>query len=220
MTAVLAPFVLAITGTSLTTGYLAADWVPKLQNELRGCPEAKGPVHIYNLGHGGWTSVDILANAPLLAALNPSHILFESGSINSSVDTGSGPAVTRAANITNIQAMVALWKAANPAVDLTIQSMSSISAVDTIRPNLADYYADDIATGTTLGIRTLDHYNGVPGGVAGGWPKPLAQNLTHVDPTTGLGDGLHPIWTGAVDTYLYPNVLAWARARMAELWPA
>lgn len=33
------------------------------------------------------------------------------------------------------------------------------------------------------------------------------------------GDGLHPLWSGAVDTYLFPNILAWARARMAELWP-
>jgi hypothetical protein len=47
-----------------------------------------------------------------------------------------------------------------------------------------------------------------------GWPKPLDPALTDSN------DGLHPIWTGAVDTYLYPYVLAWARARMAEHWPA
>lgn len=33
-----------------------------------------------------------------------------------------------------------------------------------------------------------------------------------------LGDGLHPVGPGAVDVYHYPNVLAWARARMAEHW--
>lgn len=208
---ILPAFVLGLTGTSLTTGSLSADWVPKLQNELRMAPEAKGPVRVINAGHGSWTSADILANAPFLAGLNPTHILFEGGAINDCVDSGGGPAISRAQHILNIQAVVALWRAKNAAVDLTIQTMSSVSAAMTIRPALADFYADEIATGTTLGIRTLDNY--------AGWPKPLNQALTHIDPTTGLGDMLHPIWAGADDTYLYPNVLAWARARMAAYWP-
>lgn len=384
MSGVRKPFVLAITGTSLGTGYLAADWVPKLACELRGYPEAIGPVRILNMGHGGWTSADILNNAPNLSALQPTHILFEGGGINSSAVSGGVPAVTRSQHILNIQAMVAQWRAAIPGVDLTLQTMSPVSAVGTaLRPNLSDYYADELATATTLGLRTINNF--------AGWPNPIARNLTHlsnpfrapltngfaagpddmgwgsatgatiaadkqsatattsgtvylmgdtgfttpthfeitaggtatggvypsigaglasaygsgadpglgndaivarrdgtifyngatvgnlgapifqndciaveVDPANKLvyfqkigqartagfpvagmagpyypiiktsgelndviaarfwqnGDGLHPIWSGAVDTYLYPNVLAWARARMAEFWAA
>lgn len=213
MTSVRKPFVLGITGSSLATGYLSADWVPKLANELMGYPEATGPITVLNMGHGGWTSADILAAAPNLSARKPSHILFEGGGINSSVVVGGVPAVSRAQHILNVQAMVAEWQANIPGVDLTIQTMNPVSAEGAaLRPNLADYYADEIATGTTLGIRTLDHY--------AAWPKPLDPALSHVDPTSGLGDGLHPIWPGAVDTYLYPSVLAWARARMAQYWAA
>jgi len=199
------PFVLAVTGTSLTTGRLSADWRAQLARDLICQPEAKGPIRVYDLGHGGWTSADILANAPVLSALKPTHILFEGGAINDCVDSGSGPAISRAQHILNIQAMIAEWQTNIPGVDLTIQSMSSVSSSMTIRPNLVDFYSDEIATGALAGIRTMDNY--------AGWPKPLNVALTNAS------DGLHPIWTGAVDTYLYPNVLAYARARMAALWP-
>lgn len=35
---------------------------------------------------------------------------------------------------------------------------------------------------------------------------------------TPEGDGLHPLFVGALDTWLYPAVKTWARARMAEVW--
>jgi hypothetical protein len=86
------------------------------------------------MGHGGWTSADILAGAPTLTSLKPTHILFEGGAINDCVDSGGGPAISRAQHILNIQAMVALWRANIPGVDLTIQTMSSVSARQTFRP--------------------------------------------------------------------------------------
>lgn len=207
MAVVRKPFVLALTGTSLTTGRLSADWRATLNRELPLQPEAKGPVRVYDLGRGSWTSQDILDAAPRVSALRPTHILFEGGGINDCPDFGSGPVISRAQHILNIQAMYAEWTGAVPGVDLTIHTMNPVSTAGAaIRPALADYYGDEIAVGATLGIRTMDHY--------AAWPKPLPPELTYD------GDGLHPIWTGAVDTYLYPAVLAWARARMAEHWPA
>lgn len=206
------PLVLVCLGTSLTTGRLSADWVPTLLREIQDQPEARGPIRIYNLGKGSQNSDWLLSQAQSISDLKPTHILTEGGAINDCVDFGSGPAVTRAQHISNIQAMVGNWLTNIPNVDITLQTMSSIATVITpTRPALADYYADEVATATTLGIRVMNNY--------AGWPKPLNQALTVIDPATGLGDGLHPVWTGAVDTYLYPNVVAYARARMAEFWP-
>lgn len=170
--AVLPPFVLAIIGTSLTSGFLSADWVPRLARELLNQPQAKGPVVVYNLGKGSQTSTSWgVPQAPLISALKPTHVLFEGFGINDSVDFGAGPSVTRAQHILNIQAMVAEWQANIPGVDLTIQTMSPVAVYNTIRPALADYYADEVATGTTLGIRVLDNY--------AGWPKPLPGNISN-----------------------------------------
>jgi hypothetical protein len=203
------PFVLAILGSSLSTGRLSADWVPTLTYELPDQPQAVGRIIVYNLGKGSQNSAWGVTQIPLLTALKPTHILFEGFAINDCIDTGSGPAISQAAHIANIQTMAAAFIAGIPGVDLTIQTMSSISAsIAGTRPQLAAYYADEITTGNALGIRTLDNYSN--------WPTPLNQALTQIDPNTGVGDGLHPIWTGAVDTYLYPNVLSWARTRMAE----
>lgn len=204
------PFVLVITGSSLTTGYLSADWVPTLQQAMLNAPERQGPVYLYNRGSGGQTSDWGRTNAaPLTAPLAPTHVLFEDFSINDAVDLGSGPAVSLANHDVNLSSMCATWRGYNAAVDLTVQTMSSVNNY-TLRPTLPAYYADTVAWAALNGIRCLDHFPG--------WPNPLPQNLTHIDPTTGLGDGLHPIWPGADDTYLYPSVLAWARARMAEFW--
>ena len=101
--------------------------------------------------------------------------------------------------------MRAIWVAADPMVNITWQSMSSISSSNTsLRPDLATYYNDGMATGTALGDSVLDNYPG--------WINPLPLALTDNN------DGLHPIWTGAVNTYLFPNVLLWARQKMAAYW--
>jgi hypothetical protein len=108
-------------------------------------------------------------------------------------------------NAANMAAMRAIWVAADPMVNITWQSMSSISSSNTsLRPDLATYYNDGMATGTALGDSVLDNYPG--------WINPLPLALTDNN------DGLHPIWTGAVNTYLFPNVLLWARQKMAAYW--
>lgn len=205
----LPPLVIAVLGSSLSTGRLSADWVPTLKYELPDQPEAVGRIVIHNLGKGSQNSGWGVTQIPLIVSLKPTHILFEGFAINDCIDTGSGPAISRAAHIANIQTMAAGFVAGIPGVDLTIQTMSSISAsIAGLRPQLAAYYADEVVTGQALGIRVLDNYSG--------WPTPLDPALTAIDPTTGLPDGLHPIWTGGVDTYLYPNIMSWARVRAAE----
>lgn len=211
MTQVLKPLVLVCTGTSLTAGRLSADWVARLNAAARAFPEAKGPVIIYNMGHGGWTSTDLLADAPNVVALKPTHILAEGGAINDCFDIGAGPAVSRATHNANNAAMINLWKSAIPGVDITLQTMSSVSPNQTGRTLLATYYADEMATAAALGVRADNNY--------ANWPKPLPQALTYVEPATGLGDGLHPIWTGAVENYFYPVTSVGLRTVMAAYWP-
>lgn len=188
-------FALACYGTSLTAGRLSSDWVPILRNEIATFPEAKGPIAIYCTGHGGWTSVDLLNGAPVVAALRPTHILTEGGAINDCPDFGSGPAVSRATHNANNQAMINLWRASNPAVDITMMTMSSVSAIQTARTNLAAYYADELATAQSMGLRALDNYNGTST-VPGGWPKPLNELLTY--PTAAFTLPLTPGYNGMI----------------------
>jgi len=94
--------------------------------------------------------------------------------------------------------------------------MSSVdTTVATGRTLLANYYADEMTFATSNGDSKIDNYLGAGGtypGPATGWVKPLTTSLTYDN------DGLHPIWAGAVDTYLYPNVYWWARNKMATFW--
>ena len=176
------PFVLALLGTSLTiTGRFSADWATKLARELQTYPEAVGPVRVLNLAKGSQTSTSWgIVKAPEISGLKPTHILTEGFAINDCVDSGGGPAVSRAQHILNIQAMVAEWQANIPGVDITLMTMNPVSTlVATLRPALADFYADEIATATTLGVRVLDNYGGVAGGPAGGWPKPMDASKTN-----------------------------------------
>jgi hypothetical protein len=167
-------FTLGLIGSSLTTGRLSADWVATLQRELPLQPEAKGPIRIFNEGHGGWTSADILAAAPVFSRLRPNHILWEPGAINSCVDSGGGPAISRAQHLINCQGALAQWLANIPGVDVTVQTMSPVAASGAaLRPTLADYYADEIASlAIANGLGYLDNY--------AAWPKPL-------DPTKSFG---------------------------------
>lgn len=209
------PFVLATFGTSLTTGRLSTFWPERLREVLNAVPEAVGPIIIQNMGRGSQNSDWGVANAPLIADLNPTHILTEGFAIN---DAASGIGVSQAQHLLNMQAMHDIWKARNPAVDITWQTMNGVSTSGAaLRPDLAAYYADEVTKAQAMGDRILDHYAGgagypVPPGFAGGWVKPLPDYLTNA------GDGLHPIWEGAVDTYMWPATLYWLRCRMAEFW--
>lgn len=211
----LPPFVLVTYGTSLTTGRLSTNWAERLKQQLLGVPEAIGPFILYNLGKGSQTSTWGADNAYIGADMRPTHILSETFAINDCALVGSTPAVSQSQNLINMGSMRSTWLAAAPSVNITWQSMNGVSTSGaSLRPDLATYYNSGMAQATAWGDTTLDNYNGTqsPPGVSTGWIKPLPDALTD------NSDGLHPIWTGAVETYLFPNVLFWARKKMATFW--
>jgi hypothetical protein len=168
----------AMTGSSLTTGRLSTDWVPTLTYQAQTFPECKGPVFVYNMGHGSWTSLDILANIPELTAANPTHVFLETGSINDCVDFGSGPAVSLSTHNVNVTSMVSQLRARNSGVVIVIVTMSSVSSYQTARTTLPNYYSADVSLAGSLGCLLLDNYTGTVT-VPGGWPKPLNGMLTN-----------------------------------------
>lgn len=204
------PFVPLFLGSSLTTGRLAADWVPRLDAELKDQVEAIGPYCVINAGKGSQNSAWGVTQIADIVARQPTHILMEGFAINDCVDFGGGPAISRAGHTANITTMVTAFLAGIPGVDITIQTMSPVSTAGAaIRPQLATYYADEITTAAGLGVHSLDNYTrwaaGWPGGALPDW---LCNNF----------DGLHPRFLNGVDTYLYPYVLLWARQKMAAMW--
>lgn len=218
------PLVLALYGTSLTQGRLNVAWPDYLLAALAAQPEAVGQIIFYNQGKGSQNSDWGLANAGLIADYRPTHILTEGFSINDAALTdGVNPEVTLPNHNANVTGMVAAWRAERADVDITIQTMSDVSAAGAPgRPHLADYYAADVALAAGLGLDLIDNYGGTAH-VPGGWPKPGPNDLYQIDPGTGLPDGLHPVWAGpdgGVSTYALPNWIAWGRAKMAAWWPA
>ena len=208
------PFVLAVLGTSLSAGRLSGNlWWSRLMANARAVPEAVGPVVLQNFGKGSQQSPYGVAMAPDIAAFNPTHILSEGFAIN---DCAALPTViSRTDHTDNMAAMRAIWKAKNPAVDITWQTMNGVSTAGaSLRPDLATYYADEVTKAAAMGDRMLNHYAGLPSPPApsGGWPKPLPDALTD------SGDGLHPIWDGALEVYFWPATIFWLRSRMAEFW--
>jgi hypothetical protein len=208
-----APFVLVTLGSSLSYGRLAAPpfgWAERLAQALPYQPEAIGPIQVLPRGHGGWMSADILADvvaASGAAVARPSHIFLESGDINACVVTGGLPAETRAQKIANQQAMIAGLRGANPAIDITFLTMNPVSAAGAaLRPNLADYYADTVATAAAAAppCGWLDAY--------ANWPHPLPEWMSH------NFDGLHPVWSNAVELYFFRQALFLARQKMAAWW--
>ena len=203
-----AKFTLVVIGSSLTTGRLSADWVPRLVQELPNAPEALGDIQIYNMGKGSQTSAYLLAQMPQIIGYQPTHVLFETNSINDCIDFGGGPAISRAAHATNIQTFVAGLQAGIPGVHITMQTMSTIgTAITATRPTYADYVADDVALASILSIELLDSYARWAAGV-GSLPDFLCNNF----------DSLHPLAASAVDVYHYPYVYLWARQRLAALY--
>lgn len=216
MARILPPFVPLFLGSSLTTGRLASDWVPRLDAELKDQPEAIGPYSIINAGKGSQNSAWGVTQIDLICATKPTHILMEGFAINDCIDFGSGPAISRADHITNITTMVTAFQARIPGIDITIQTMSPVSVAGApSRPQLAAYYADEVALAATLGVHSLDNYTrwttglaadlGSPGGALPDW-------------LSNTYDGLHPLYEAGVEVYLYPYVQLWARQKMAAMW--
>jgi hypothetical protein len=206
MPAVRKHFVLDLYGTSLTQGRLNADWPALLKRQLQQYPEAKGPIDIVNQGKGSTNSDWGLANIGLIANDRPTHVLMEGFSINDAALTdGVNPQVTTGNHDVNVTAMVAALRAARADVDITIQTMNPVSlAGQGLRPNLAAYYARDVALAGTLGLTLLDNYGGVAGGPVGGWPKPIDGKKTNgaapflIAPTGGYaGQWVNALWDPA-----------------------
>lgn len=208
------PLILAVLGTSLSAGRLSGNlWWQRLMENARAQPEAVGPIVLQNFGQGSQQSTYGVTRAPDIAAFNPTHILSEGFAIN---DCAALPSViSRPDHLANMAAMRAIWKAKNPAVDITWQTMNGVSAAGAaLRPDLQLYYDDEVTFAATNGDRMIDHYYGLPTppAPAGGWPKPLPEYLC-TD-----GDGLHPLWEGSLEVYFWPAMIYWLRCRMAEHW--
>lgn len=179
----------------------------------RALPEAVGPVILQNYGKGSQQSTYGVAQAPFMADMNPTHILSEGFAINDSAELPTR--ISRPDHLANMAAMRAIWKAKNPDVDITWQTMNGVSAAGAaLRPDLQLYYDDEIAYAAGQGDTMLDHYYGLPTppAVAGGWPKPLPPYMTD------NGDGLHPIWEGSLELYFWPGLTYWLRCKMAAHW--
>lgn len=182
MTRVLDAFTLGWDGSSLGRGRLCGDIDATIAREAETYPEAVGPVSIVNIGQGGSTSADVLARAPRMVNLRPKFIVCEPCAINSCVDFGSGPAVSRPQHIQNMKDIVALYRAGIPGVDITFMTMSTISAeIAALRPNYDDYSDDERATAALLGVRMLDN--------KAGWPNPLPIVRTYGGGWAGLDAG-------------------------------
>lgn len=209
------PFILAVVGTSLSyPSDFGGKWWQRLYMTANGLPEAVGPVVLRNFAAGGAQSSYGVTIAPEVAAINPTHILSEGFAINDSAPAIGG-GVSRPQHLQNMADMRAIWKAKNPAVDITWQTMNGVSAAGQPgRPDLPLYYADEIQFAGDNADTLLDHYNGVPSppAIAGGWPKPLPDYLTMG------GDGLHPLWADSLEVYFWPGLTYWLRCKMAAYW--
>ena len=200
------PIVFGFHGTSLTAGRLACpdkNWVEHFLADMRAQPECKGQVIGYNTGKGSQTSDWGAANAYVLAGLKPTHILFEGFGIN---DCAIGP-VSLAQAAANFDSMVATWRAGNPDVALTHQTMSPAAPDDALRTQLQAYYDQELARATANGVPSLNH--------TPNWPELTAANTNGAP----AGDKLHPLWAGVFQAYSYPAIRAWGIAQLATHWP-
>lgn len=199
---ILPPCTFGFHGTSLTAGKWACpdqNWVEYFLADMRSLPECRGDVIGFNTGKGSQTSDWGAANAYLLAGLRPKFILFEGFGIN---DCAIGPVslVTAAANF---DSMVATWRAANPDVDLTHQTMSPASVDDANRVNLQAYYDQELARAAANDLPSLNHTPNC---------APVDTSNTQGAPA---GDKLHPLWSNYFKLYLYPTIRAWGASKVA-----
>lgn len=166
---------LLLLGSSLTTGRLAgpdSSWVPTLLHDLPNQPEAKGPIKIINAGKGSQTSAWGITQTPILSTYRATHVLMEGFAINDCVDFGAGPVIDRATHNANLIQMITDFRSGNAGIDITVQSMSPVSAAGAaVRPQLATYYADEIATAAAQSAGHLDNY--------AAWPHPLPDLLSN-----------------------------------------
>lgn len=202
------PIVFAFYGTSLTTGRLSADWVPRILNRLKQEPEAKGPVLVYNMGRGSQTSNWGVDNAYTVADVRPTHILFEDFGIN---DCAIGP-VTLPQAAANFDAMVSVWRDNIPGVYLTHQTMSPAAASDSLRTNLPAYYAQGLSKAAAAGIPSLNHTPDWP-------PITSANTYGALTDFSAWGGAFDPAAKNANVTLTAGNTTATGNAGVSDYFP-
>lgn len=166
---------LIILGSSLSTGRDAGpdySWASTLLHDLPNYPEAKGPIKVINAGKGSQNSAWGITQTPILSTYRATHVLMEGFAINDCIDFGGGPAISRAAHNANLIQMITDLRSGNAGIDITVQTMSPVSAAGiATRPQLATYYADEIATAAAQSVGHLDNY--------ATWPHPLPDFLSN-----------------------------------------
>lgn len=181
-------FTIALGGTSLTNGRLSTDWDKDLWRALEQAVDRQ--VIVANFGKGSQTSTSWgVPTIGDIAALQPDLILTELYAIN---DCAMG--VSRAQHNANADTMISSWRTLTPRSRICVQTMSPASAGDSLRTQLGDYYADEMAKAVQWGTDSLNHFIN--------WPNPLPVELTQ------SSDGLHPT-KAANRQYFFPTLLAY-----------
>jgi hypothetical protein len=202
---------LLMTGSSLTSGRLNGRLAESLQERLIQQPEARGRVQVISAGRGSQTSTWGVENIGRLAALRADFYVVEPWDINNAVVTGGTPAVSRSQATTDRAAVRAAIKAQRPDAEIIWWTGNPVdTAGQSLRPDLALYYADTVAQAAAWGDTCVDAYGGTSE-FPGGWPKPLPASLTYDN------DGLHPTPT-AVETYILPQLILAMRRKLATFY--
>lgn len=180
------PFTVACLGTSLTTGRLSGYWPGKLEKMLH--VGSKGPIRVFDCGKGSQTSQWGVDNVIYAAMHRPTVCTIEFA-INDSVPSFGIDITTHNANMLTIVNTLRSW---NPDIIPVVMTMNPVSsALQSGRPNLADYYQADRDFAVANNCELIDNYTV--------WTNPLGAGDS--------ADGLHPDET-AVDTKSLPNIFS------------
>lgn len=200
------PLLVGLSGTSLTNGYLASPpetWPIMLARTMRASPNCKGEIRFINMGKGSQQSSWGVSQAAIFAPLKFDVVVKEDFAINDIVALPAPLSLAQAT--TNFTDEVALYRANNAAVRVIHQTMSSVGAAQAVsRADLADFYANGLASAAALDCESLDHY--------ANWPKPLPTDQTN------NGDDLHPLWSAFL-LYSFPLLSAKMEEVMQDFWP-
>jgi lysophospholipase L1-like esterase len=179
-------------GTSLTEG---GAWVPMLREWFD--VHYKGQVRVVNGARSGMNSDWGLANVQKQVVERKPDLVFVEFAINDAVQRFNIPVERARANLDGILAAI---RAGNPQVEIVLMTMNA--AVDapgktagSIRPKLADYYANYTACAAEQKLTLVDNY-------------PAWKKLAEMDQKTFLSyavDGVHPNQAGLM-AITWPNI--------------
>jgi hypothetical protein len=195
------PFVLAISGTSLSSdGRLATPdyhWRYHLERHIKAHPACKSPVVILNTAKGSAQSIWGKKQSLVYAPMKPGYLLREDYSVNNCVAVGggeqnTGAIVPLATADQDFEDEVTEYRAHNPAIKIAHMTMSSVGAGQTLRTSMEDWIVAGRLKATALDIPHVENYVN--------WPKPLDPALTD-----GL-DELHPLWANAFELWSWPQI--------------